>query len=122
MPFCIGKYIIFVSIDLGGLGSNTPAVSANHPSLASQCATVGQRMQQMKLTRNAECLRELKIRFLKKEENLLSSHKHGVLHQENHSTNFNFFQMLKKMERRHDEEGHIIISLAPFFYIFFGPL
>ena len=72
-------------------------------------------MQQMKLTRNAECLRELKIRFLKKEENLLSSHKHGVLHQENHSTNFNFFQMLKKMERRHDEEGHTI-SLAPFFW------
>ena len=76
-------------------------------------------MQQMKLTRNAECLRELKIRFLKKEENLLFSHKHGVLHQENHSTNFNFFQMLKKMERRHDEEGHIIISLAPFFLCFF---
>ena len=75
-------------------------------------------MQQMKLTRNAECLRELKIRFLKKEENLLSSHKHGVLHQENHSTNFNFFQILKK----NDEEGHIIISLAPFFLYFFGPL
>ena len=53
------------------------------------------------------------------EENLLSSRKHGVLHQENHSTNFNFFQMLKKMERRHDEEGHIIISLAPFFLYFF---